>query len=606
MAINLVNTVLTKFKANTSQARTEIRKLEGAEKKRHQAMIDQTEKQNSAIDGQLDQLAKVGVALGVVAGAAAVLSKGFDTLATNTRLRAATVGVSMEGLRKSTRNLVDDTELMTFAASAMNGTFKLTQEQMEGALAGAVALRKTMGKPLEETMERVRKAVTEGSVEPLKELGLISKNVANDSIEGVNEALRLLAEQSREAGPDLRLPGDEMSEAAIEMENAMDSLSESLGKLAVALAPIVGALSEMVGLIGDIVSLAQDLASNPVIGTVQDLLIGGTARNIQLARTAGAESQLSGRRLVASGFEEDTGPTMFGPNQTPAQAAAAERAGRLAGGRRGGRGRTGGGAGSTGGGIDIFGAGVSAVTGLGSFAGGQLDRIGARSAQEDAIGEEDRLAAIAATEAFSAARAEADEWASQERDSVLTQIFGTPAEVDAHLMAIGALSDSFDGFANAFGAGVDALITGSESFAAAFSAAIGETLRAMSVDMAIRAIRETAMGAAMLFLNPAEAGAHFTAAGLYAGGAAIAGVAANQLGAGGGLATPAPSRGATGSAGVGSARPGGGNQGDGSSTTVFILDDDFTSLPAAQRESMLRGRARRAGIEVSGDVIRDG
>jgi hypothetical protein len=195
--------------------------------------------------------------------------------------------------------------------------------------------------------------------------------------------------------------------------------------------------------------------------------------------------------------------------------------------------------------------------------------------------------------------------AQEQENSVMSSIFGTPAEIDQHTVAISQLGSAMDGMANAFGAGVDALITGSSSFADAFKNAIGESLRAMSVEMAISAVKHTAYGLASLaFMDGRGAAAHFAAAGQFAAGAVAAGGGARLLGAG-----QAPTAGAgastAGTAGVGSASPANGNE-NGGTTVVNIIGRDFAGLNEHQRAAQYREISREAGVEINGDVVVNG
>jgi hypothetical protein len=71
-------------------------------------------------------------------------------------------------------------------------------------------------------------------------------------------------------------------------------------------------------------------------------------------------------------------------------------------------------------------------------------------------------------------------------------------------------------------------------FGESFTESIGKMLIGLGQQAAVESLMELARGTAALFLNPALAANHFTAAGLYAGAAATAGVAGSALGGGGG------------------------------------------------------------------------
>lgn len=68
-----------------------------------------------------------------------------------------------------------------------------------------------------------------------------------------------------------------------------------------------------------------------------------------------------------------------------------------------------------------------------------------------------------------------------------------------------------------------------ESIGAAVQKKLSESLAALAEESAVQALFETAKGFAALFTNPAEAGTHFTSAGIFAATAAVAGLGAVAL-----------------------------------------------------------------------------
>lgn len=87
-------------------------------------------------------------------------------------------------------------------------------------------------------------------------------------------------------------------------------------------------------------------------------------------------------------------------------------------------------------------------------------------------------------------------------------------------------TEAFGSFANALGSVVEQWVLTGETGPAVMRKILASALAAIAAESAVRAIFETAKGIAALFLNPAEAGAHFAAAALFAsiaGAAALAG-----------------------------------------------------------------------------------
>jgi hypothetical protein len=616
------STVLTEYKADTRDMRKGLRDLKGEELKRHKALVDQTEAQNKKLDGQIEMWGKVAVGVGAVVAAYKVLSAGAEVYAKNSRLMAATVGVDLDGLRKATNGLVDDTRLLEFAASGMNGTFKLTQQQMEGSLRGVLAFRKE-GNDLEKTLDNVQKALAEGTVEPLKELGHVIKGVENDTREGLNAALLELTDTARKSGPNLRIPGDEMTQASVDMDNAVDGLMHSLGGLAQALSPVITQMANLVSLMVAAHKAAVDFFSGTGGSEMRQTSPAGAAqdaikRKEREIKALGFHDNASNRRAIAKlegeleslrSFldkarqrEEDS--RVFGPHlseMAPVPVQSSPRTGRKTGGKTGSR-RDGVDflfgekpgldiAGKTGDLFGLAGAGASGVVGRATDAAANENKLAAEAAAAKELADQvERVAAIAGQHA--------------KEDSIMSQIFGAPSEIDAQSAALQGLASTFDGLAGAFVAGVDALITGSSSFADAFKNAIGESLRAMAVEMSIGALKHTAYGLASLaFLDGRGAAAHFSAAGTFAAGAVAAGAGARLLGAGQAQA-PAPST--AGSAGVGTSggfSAGGDNKGQ---TTIMILGNDFVGMNARQRAAMVRDTSRKAGFTIDSDAVQDG
>ena len=90
-------------------------------------------------------------------------------------------------------------------------------------------------------------------------------------------------------------------------------------------------------------------------------------------------------------------------------------------------------------------------------------------------------------------------------------------------------------FSSQYGAGLAEAAYSSILFGESFSEATGQILIALGRQAAVQALMETAKGTAALFsANPAAASSHFTAAGMFLGASAAAGVAGKALGGGGG------------------------------------------------------------------------
>ena len=133
------------------------------------------------------------------------------------------------------------------------------------------------------------------------------------------------------------------------------------------------------------------------------------------------------------------------------------------------------------------------------------------------------------------------------QDAALFGPEGPPVpDFTAHMGAIDAFksfaSDAFSGITQGFGSMIEAFLLGGDLSAGAFFKLAKGAIAAVAAEAAVRALFEVGMGLAKLWLNPAEAGAHFAAAKVFGVVAAV--------GAGAALAIPG---GGSGSAGVSSA-----------------------------------------------------
>lgn len=106
-----------------------------------------------------------------------------------------------------------------------------------------------------------------------------------------------------------------------------------------------------------------------------------------------------------------------------------------------------------------------------------------------------------------------------------------------------------------YGKGFAEAAVGAALFGESFQDSIANVLNALAREAGVKAIMETAYGTAALLLNPAQASAHFAAAGIFAGAAGLARAGGAALGGGGGgggassaspsgapLSAPAPQR----------------------------------------------------------------
>lgn len=606
------STLRTVYKVDTSDHKKGLRDLQGEEKKRHKALIEQLESQNKKLDDQIAFWGKVAGGAVALVGVYKALDAGFEVYAKNSRLRAANLGTDLGGLQKATRGLVDETRLLEFSAAAMNGTFKLTQKETEAVLQGALALRKTMGVDLTEALDRVQQAVTEGNVEPLKQLGVVLK-ASSGTAEASAEVVRALSAEYQTLGGNVEVAGDSVVRAQTEWANSVDSFQESMGKLAESLAPVVSLLAKAVAAVNaipDWLTGAGDLAAENRIEAGHLSLEAELTERIAASHEASRliDRAAAGDPVARAELERRNqlkwASRMIGPSQGSVrdQMAAREWSKKQQEQQRK--------AGAHGFRLD-FATGVSGLPGdplaehqswldsqnrelallaQGTFAG--REDLSTFGAQFGAGGQSIGKSAQQAQEAIAQMQAEFARLDIARKGSMLQQVFGTPNEFALYQGLFSGLTGSVTA---AFGAWMD----GSQSAGKAFEAAIGQMIRSLANQMLVQSVQHTAMAIGALAIGGPIAGmsaaAHGKAAAAFAAGAVLAGSLA-KVGGGGGSAGAVP-------AVSGLGRTGGGGGGAGGGTTVVLLDSGFTGRNPRAREDDARRALRDGGLTLPGDVV---
>lgn len=624
--------VVTTYKADTKPHRDEIKKLDGAEKKHAQANLKRLDDNNSKLDKQIATLGKVGLAVGAVAVAYGVAADSFKTYAHNSKLASQTVGVNLAGLRKATNGLVDDTRLLEFAASGMNGTFKLSQKQMEETARAAVVLRRG-NTTLEESLTRIQKATEEGSTEPLKDLGIVITGSKSGTQAGLTDALAAMNKEVVAVGGNFNVVGDDVTQSKIEIVNSMDSIKDSIGRVVIALGPLIDALSFATKLMANLLggdrkmfSNSSDIIKNDIarlqagvgggIGSGADGLLAASQNPEAFKALLGLPGTVG---AALSGARDFANQPLFGDGNKSGHFSEQFRTGGFAAAKRGRKGvkRSGKKRGSGSAKSQNFGS----LDGIDSVLASSANLLNKASQTLSMLGSEGQAIRLEEEQAIQAdyiAQVQAETALTNEffadiasfraeNDNVLQQIFGAPSEIDQRTISISQLAGAFGGLTGSFGAGVDAMITGSDSFANAFKNAIGESMRALSVEMAVNSLKHLGYGlASVAFLDGRGAAAHFAASTQFGAGALAAGAGASLLGAGqarssaGGQTSAPPT---TGTSGVGSSS---GSNDNKSTTQVIIMGNDFEGMNWRQRKSQWRQTTRDAGITVEGDAIING
>ena len=233
---DIVQKVLTVYKADTSDAKAAIKGLRGEEANAARARLDEINKGNAGIEGQIAMWGKVALAVGAGVAAYKIAQAAANSYLEDLRLESAAAGVNVGKLNEATIGLIESDKLLEFAGKAQNGVWKLNQQEMETVLKGATALRKTMGVELAPTVDALTEAVSKGSTRALKEFGIEAKDK--------QDVLKQLGELYAKTGGDVALAGDDFLAANTKISDSFDDIAGALGRLVIALGPVMSFAAE--------------------------------------------------------------------------------------------------------------------------------------------------------------------------------------------------------------------------------------------------------------------------------------------------------------------------------------------------------------------------
>ncbi len=542
---DVVSNALIRVKADTSQAKAELRSLRGEERKAAQERLGEMEKQNSGIDKQIAMWGKAALAVGAGVAAFKLANAAANSYLEDVRLQSAAAGANMDRLKEATRGLVEEDRLLAFAGKSMHGVWRLSQKEMETVLRGADALSKTMGTELQPTVDALTEAITKGSTRALKEFGIEAKDKT--------EAIKKLDEIYQSLGGNVEQAGDAFKQSKVSMANALDNLMGQLGQLAVSLTPVISLLGSAVEWIGNMVTGLNMLfgAESPWEKARKEQVAALNRENdIEVYSGLGA---LMGKEGVVRGqiWAESNQETVQFIQQLLTAAGKKPAASKSL--ARGGSAKPTGLSLESLGGLGGFGAIPGALADAGKAYGGEwLGKVELEQQLEVMDLAADRIAA-AKKRIAAADEREANKRASEM--GLLASIFGTPSEINELTVAISAASSAFSTLVGAAGSAFDAWITGSESIGMAFKKAVAEGLKANAVQMLGEAIKHGAFALGSLaFFNYASAAQHGAAAAKYLAGAAAMGVFAKALGGSTGQWSQGGGAGAGAGSGGGAAR----------------------------------------------------
>jgi hypothetical protein len=616
---DFVSKVLTEYKADTSDHKRKIRDLRGEQKKLAKQQLDDLEKENSKLDKQIATLGRVGVAVGAVGAAWYAAQRSIEAYQKHSQLVTASAGSNLDRLRKASQGLATDLELLSFSAAAMNGGFKITNEEMEVATRAMLSLRK-QGNDFNEVQKEVTKALVEGNSEGLKKFGLIVKT-ESDTLKGFQDIMAALRVEAGKFGGDFSIAGDESKRASVSLANGLRDLKVAFGQVAnEGLAPIVQLLGDALGAINAIIQASSMIPALP--GQSRGGIGGYLSASVSAVKywnpaylsyrgakaglnAAGVTGNQGAGGSFAAGVAGAPNVDAAGVLVSIGQALMQAGSGLASYGQQAGRAfaRPGRGGESMFGGFttegDRLATNAGAGAGFGRMFGGSL----AASQERFGIGgtrkADDPLALNLSSDGPVVPFEVLKQQVLSARESLLAEIDQMrTAQVHSWLESAFGPIDQFDAYAAAFDmlkgaslSALDAWITGSESVGAAIKKSVAESLRSLSMLLAQESLKHAAYAlGSIAFLDGAGAGRHGAAAAAFGAGAIAAGAAAKALGAG---QTPG------GRAPANAPRVGGGFSGStyergGQRENVFIVGDDFgTRYERAARYRALLDTADR-------------
>ncbi len=633
---DITREVLIEFRADTSEAKAQIKELEGAEKELAETQLEQAQARNEQIDQWLEKLGKVALAIGVVMEAGELALDGYKESIKEARLETAAHGVDLEKLSEAAHGLKTEMELLEFAAKANNTAWKNSQEDMENAQKAIYTLE-ARGVDAEKATKAVTDAIIGLKTKGLQELGIeIDKHVPKvsmfgDKLDDLTVKENLLAEIHRElarlaeqSGNAHEMAGEKMGQTSKKLADSWADLKKGLGELVVAMQPLLEALATAVGLIAKIVDkVGGSGAIGTVAGAIWDHRYGVLDPLVRSARDT------IGRGLSGGGGDQDvTFDTVshavlsqYQLSDTNSFASAVDQLK--------GRFGTGAGMGTSYNSTAAYDAALlaNAMNEFGQYAKIDIDQptwkapkpgkdttytLGGRDGLVDqtantpewygvanadnglgaaALGSPELSNKLMQADAVKylhdmteetkkfeeeqakLAKLNAEGFASKEEKTFLQKTFGKVSDFDIY-------KEAFKSLEGGVSSAMKAWLEGSESAGQAFKKFIGTAVESLALQMGVESLKHAAYALGSLaFGDAAGAAKHALAAAEFGAGAIAAALVAKELGVG--AKTPATAKGASGSGGGNSQQSGhsGGPQGP-----VIVIGDSFAQDSPRMRQ----------------------
>lgn len=590
---NFAGQVLLRYKADTSDAKSKVKDLQGVQRDHAKAHLQSLEDQNKGIEKHIATIGKIGIGIGVATVAVGVAQKAWASYQEDTKLRLNAHGHDINRLREASGGLKTDLQLLTLAAADNNGAWDLNQEQLETVVKAMRSFEK-QGRDSEKVMNAMEKALTEGSVEPLKEFGIVIEGVAGKE-EKFRAFMQAMGDQTKKFAGDLSTAKDGALQSLTEIENGWRDLKVAIGEIVSELEPMMAWLGRGASSVAR--NMQGDYSSPEERRGVSFDVISSSRLQLATERSnkRSHDFAMSPQGMALAGFDmAKTGRLIVGAavkSLSNGMNGAAESVKALASSKKK---KKGGGS-----------KGEKAFLGRIEDESDLEFDLYQYKAQEiaDILGDGLGIGGVGASDAFKNMQEE------QSRGSRYAAFQkGQTSEQSGHLAGIFGPIEDFNMYSEAFtmvsGAAqsaFDAWVSGSATAGEAMKAFFKQSIMGLASDMAAKSLRHAAEAIGSLaYGNFAQAAMHGKSAAMFAAGAVAIGSIARSMG-GGGASVATPMGGGTGG-GAGVRSPGFDRQQN--SNATIVIGDDFADDSPRQRQRKLARSIEIANRNVGERTVR--
>lgn len=542
--------IRTKYTADVTGAVRDLRRLADEQRGVGKSMVEAS-KSGGQFMALMDKLSKFAAP----AAAVAMLKKGFDELAEYQTLSARASTVAVDKIIAGTKGLVTNMDAMRMAAKLAG---KVTSEQMEIAAKAAFALSNE-GFDLKDTFEKLTQSILKGKAGGLDDLGLKFREAKTEG-EQFNAMMETLGAKASEGETATLGTAGSVQKLGVDMQNSMDKIKRSLGEIVIALEPLIAMLADAVGLVAELAGyVAGGKTYKRIDPYAPSPFDAQTYIDDYNSREAAREVTVSPIMLRGARSGAGRGKPRRRRLDPSEQAREMDRMAAL---------------------LDFGTPWMPADNNLEGRS--RMTASGGSASLEELRGTSDVMVDMAKV------------WGEVDAvsESMIVKMLGPVDEIDGYRVA-------FEGLTSAVNAAFSAWIDGSTGIADAAKQAVRESIKALALESAQKAVYHTAAGFGALALGPlagATAASHFKAAALYGAVAVGAGAAARNIGPAGGSGS--------GAYGGGSGRSGGGAYSGGTTTTVISYGDSFSDDSHRMRQNRARRLVALAGNVSGRDAVR--